>query len=82
MSYSIIAALLWMVVTNLRGMFPSKDHHWKFAYVMIGIGVPILLWVFYENGPWIALVLLLGAMWVMRWPVIYLGRWLRKQAGR
>lgn len=82
MSLSIVAALIWMVVVNLRAMFPSKDNHWKFAYIMIGIGVPILIWVFFDHGPLLAAVLLVGAMWVMRWPVIYLTRWVRRQVGQ
>lgn len=82
MSLSVIAALLWMVVVNLRAMFPSKDNHWKFAYVMIAVGVPILIWVLMDHGPLLAGVLLLGAMWVMRWPVIYLSRWLRRKVGQ
>ena len=71
-----------MVVVNLRAMFPSKDNHWKFAYVMIAVGVPILIWVLMDHGPLLAGVLLLGAMWVMRWPVIYLSRWLRRKVGQ
>lgn len=82
MSGSVVAALVWMVVVNLRAMFPSKDNHWNFAYGMIAIGVPILIWVFIDHGPLVAGVLLLGAMWVMRWPVIYLSRWLRRKVGQ
>lgn len=81
MSTSFVLALIWLIVTNVKAMFPSKDKHWKFAYVMMAIGVPIFGFVIYENGIWAGLVLLLAAMWVMRWPVIYLGRWLRKMAG-
>jgi hypothetical protein len=82
MSLSIVAALVWMVAVNLRAMFPSKDNHWKFAYAMIAIGVPILIWVYLDHGLVLAAILLLGAMWVMRWPVIYLTRWLRRQVGQ
>ncbi len=82
MSYSIIAALIWMVVANIRAMFPSRDNHWRFAYVMMSIGAPIVIWVYFENGPFVAAILLFGAMWVMRWPVIYLARWMRRVIGR
>lgn len=82
MSYSMIAALLWMVAANVRAMFPSKDNHWRFAYVMIAIGVPILIWVYVDHGPTLALILLAGAMWVMRWPVIYLSRWIKRVVKR
>lgn len=81
MTPSAIAALIWLLVVNLRGMFPSKDHHWRFAYVMIAIGLPILVWVWWQNGVWIALAVLIAAGWVMRWPVIYLGRWVKRRIG-
>ncbi|MDO6725633.1 MAG: DUF2484 family protein [Cognatishimia sp.] len=81
MTYSVIAALIWMVAANVRAMFPSKDNHWKFAYAMIAVGIPILVWVFIDHGLMLAGLLLLGAMWVMRWPVIYLSRWARGKLG-
>lgn len=81
MTYSVIAALIWMVAANVRAMFPSKDNHWKFAYAMIAVGIPILVWVFIDHGLMLAGLLLLGAMWVMRWPVIYLSRWVRGKLG-
>lgn len=82
MSYSVIAALIWMVIVNVRGMFPSKDNHWKFAYAFIALGLPIVVWIYFENGWQLALVFLLAGMWVMRWPVIYLTRWIKKVIGR
>lgn len=81
MSWSVTLALLWMLAANIRAMFPSKDHLWRFAYVMIALGVPILIFVWYEHGFWLALVFLLAAMWIMRWPVLYLWRWIRRQIG-
>lgn len=81
MSLSMIAALLWMVIANVRAMFPSKDNHWRFAYAMIAIGLPILIWVYIDHGPLLAAILLVGAMWVMRWPVIYLTRWVKRVVG-
>ena len=79
MSWSVTLALLWMLAANIRAMFPSKDRLWSFAYGMIAIGVPILVFVWYEHGFWLALVFLLAAMWIMRWPVLYLWRWIRRQ---
>ncbi|MDO6797305.1 DUF2484 family protein [Shimia thalassica] len=81
MTLSITLALIWLVVVNLRGMFPSKDNHWRFAYFMIVLGVPLIGVIWYQHGFWLALVFLLMAMWVMRWPVIYLGRWVRRKIG-
>ena len=79
MSVSLVLALVWLVVVNVRGMLPSRDHHWRFAYVMIALGVPILGWVWWEQGIWSVLVLLVLAGWIMRWPVIYGYRWIRAQ---
>lgn len=82
MNTSLVLALIWMVLANLRAMFPSKDNLWRFAYGMIAVGLPILAYVWWENGVWIALVFLLAAMWVMRWPVIYLGRRVREHLAK
>lgn len=82
MSGSLIAACFWLVAANVAGMLPSKDNHWRRAYVLIAIGIPVLGWVTYQNGPWIGLAMLVAGMSVLRWPVIYLGRWMRRKAGR
>ena len=77
MSLSLILAALWAITANVLAMTPSKDNHWKRAYFLIAVGIPLLGYVTYENGPWYGLAVLLGGMSVLRWPLIYLGRWLR-----
>ncbi|GAB5436548.1 DUF2484 family protein [Falsiruegeria mediterranea] len=74
---SIALVCIWAIVANVLAMTPSKDNHWRNAYVLIAIGIPLLGYVTYENGPWVGLFVLLGGMSVLRWPVIYLGRWVR-----
>jgi hypothetical protein len=71
----------WLVVANLVAMLPSRDHHWRSAYVLIAIGIPLLGWVTYVHGPLIGLALLAAAASVLRWPLIYLWRWFRRQTG-
>ncbi|MDG1375888.1 MAG: DUF2484 family protein [Yoonia sp.] len=71
---SLAAAALWLIVANVVAMFPSKDQHWRFAYAMIAVGVPVLGWVTYDNGPWIGLFVLAAGGSVLRWPLIYLTR--------
>ncbi|WP_170478851.1 DUF2484 family protein [Ruegeria arenilitoris] len=78
MNWSIALAGLWGLVANVMAMIPSKDNHWTRAYFLIAVGIPILGYVTYENGPWIGLIVLAAGISVLRWPVIYLGRWLRK----
>ncbi|WP_420584503.1 DUF2484 family protein [Ruegeria sp.] len=81
MNLSIALAALWGIAANVLAMIPSKDNHWTRAYVLIAVGIPILGYVTLQNGPWIGLLVLGMGMSVLRWPVIYLGRWLRKAMG-
>jgi hypothetical protein len=71
----------WLIVANLLAMLPSRDHHWRSAYVLIALGIPLLGWVTYEHGPLIGLALLAAGTSVLRWPLIYLWRWLKRQSG-
>ena len=77
MIWSLALAALWGLAANILAMIPSKDDHWARAYFLIAVGIPIVGYVTYENGPWIGLLVLAAGMSVLRWPVIYLGRWLR-----
>ncbi len=79
MSISLILACIWAVAANVLAMIPSRDNHWRRAYWLIGAGIPILGMVTYDHGPWLGLLFMLGGMSILRWPVIYLGRWLRRR---
>lgn len=81
MNMSLLAALIWLVGANVLAMFPSKDQHWRAAYLLIAIGIPLLGWLTWENGPWIGLFALAAGVSILRWPVRYLGRWMRRKAG-
>lgn len=77
MTLSIVLACFWAVIANVLAMTPSRDHHWRNAYVLIAVGVPILGYVTLQHGPWIGLLVLAGGCSILRWPVIYLSRWVR-----
>ena len=77
MNLSLLLACAWAVAANLAALIPSRDNHWRRAYVLIAVGVPILGYVTYQNGPWWGVAVLVAGMSILRWPVIYLGRWLR-----
>jgi hypothetical protein len=77
MSPSLIAALLWLIAGNVIGMFPSKRGHWPAAYVLIAIGIPIIAWVFWQDGLLIGFIVLIAGASVLRWPLRYLWRWVR-----
>ena len=77
MTSSLMLACLWCVLANVIAMFPSKKKHWPAAYVLMTFGVPLLGFVFWENGIWIGLLVLLAAMSILRWPVLFFIRWLK-----
>ncbi|CUJ86474.1 hypothetical protein RUE5091_00471 [Ruegeria denitrificans] len=81
MNWSIALAALWGLAANVLAMIPSKDNHWTRAYILIAVGIPILGYVTLQNGPWIGLMVMAAGMSVLRWPVIYLGRWVRRMVG-
>ncbi|MDX1822406.1 MAG: DUF2484 family protein [Paracoccaceae bacterium] len=79
MSLSLILACLWALAANLAAMIPSRDNHWRRAYVLIACGIPLLGFVTYENGPVAGLIVLVAGMSLLRWPVVHLGRWMRRR---
>lgn len=82
MTPSLIAAALWLLAANVAAMIPSKDNHWQRAYALIALGVPLLGWLTYQNGPWVGLFALAAGASILRWPLIYLTRWMRRVMGR
>jgi hypothetical protein len=77
MNASILLACLWAIIATLIAVLPSRDHHWRAAYWLIGFGIPILGWVSYQNGPWVGLIVLAAGASILRWPLIYLWRRMR-----
>jgi len=82
MTISLTLAFVWALAANLLAMLPSRDNLWMRAYVLIAVGIPLLGYVVYENGPWIGLAVLAAGMSVLRWPVRYLWRWIKRLSGR
>ena len=81
MTTSLILAFVWMIAANVLAMIPSNDDHWRRAYILIAIGLPLWVWVLMQNGLVVALLVLAAAASVLRWPVRYLLRWVRRQIG-
>ncbi|MEO9823942.1 MAG: DUF2484 family protein [Paracoccaceae bacterium] len=77
MSLSLIFACVWLVLANVIAMFPSKKKHWPAAYGLITIGIPLLGFVFWENGIWVGLVIFVAAASILRWPVRFFIRWMK-----
>ena len=81
MSLSLALACVWLVLANVLALIPSRDNHWFRAYVLIGLGVPLVGWVTWANGPVLGLLVLAAGASLLRWPLIYLGRWVRRRIG-
>ena len=78
MNGSIILACLWAVTATLIAVLPSRDRHWRAAYLLITAGIPILGWVTLQNGPWVGLIVLAAGASILRWPLVYLWRRMRR----
>ena len=78
MTPSLIAAALWAVTANLIAMLPSKRGHWPAAWGLIVVGIPLVGWVTLQNGPFVGLAVLAAGVSILRWPVRFLLRWLRR----
>jgi len=77
MSAAAIAAMLWLVAANLIAMLPSKRHHWPAACGLITIALPIVAWLWVSVAAWAALLFVVAAGSVLRYPVFYAALWLR-----
>jgi hypothetical protein len=78
---SLTLAFLWLIVANVIGLLPSRDHHWRAAYALAALGIPLLGWVTWEHGAFWGLALLAAGASVLRWPLVLLWRRLRARLG-
>lgn len=74
MNWPLALAFIWLIAANVIAMFPSRDNHWRNAYALIAVGVPILGLVTWQDGPVWGMLLLIGAASVLRWPLVHLWR--------
>lgn len=77
MNLSLLCAIIWLLAANVMAMIPSRDNLWQRAYFLIAVGVPLLIWLIAQNGWLIGGLFVLAGASVLRWPLIYLMRWLR-----
>ena len=82
MSYALSAACCWIILAAILAAIPSNDNHWRRAYFLIALGLPILVWVFISDGLVWGLIFTLGAASILRWPLRYLAAWVLRQVRR
>lgn len=77
MHISLILACLWALGANLLVVATSSTHHRRATFALIAVGIPILGYVTWQNGPLLGFLCLMAAMSMLRWPVVYLWRSVR-----
>ncbi|MCL3882633.1 DUF2484 family protein [Marivita sp. GX14005] len=82
MSHSLSAAFCWIVLAAILAAIPSRDNHWRRAYLLMMLGAPILVWVYLSDGIWIGLLLTAAICSVFRWPLRYLLAWVLRRSVR
>lgn len=81
MTSSLTLACLWAVLAAGCAMLPQR-WHWSCACGLIVTGIPILGYATFQHGPFVGMMLLAAGVSVLRWPLLYLGRWLRDRVRR
>lgn len=76
---AVIALCLWVIVAWVLSLVLTAKQSWPAAYVLIAAGVPILWLLWVQIAPWAALGGFVVGCVVLRWPVIYLGRWIKRK---
>ncbi|MFV0361146.1 DUF2484 family protein [Tropicimonas sp.] len=79
MNSSLLLVCLWVIVASVLAIIPSRHGHWPAAVMLIVAGVPLLGYVTYQNGALVGLLVLAAGASVLRWPLVFLWRRLRKR---
>lgn len=77
---SLTLFCLWIVTAAAIALLPGK-YHWRGAYVLIAVVVPLIGYIWWELGVWYAVGATVAALSILRWPVRFVVRWLRKRLG-
>ncbi|NBZ87036.1 DUF2484 family protein [Stagnihabitans tardus] len=73
---SIVAGCLWVVLAQVLSMFPSRDYHWRAAYGLMALAVPVVAWLWVSQGWGAVAVFALAAGSILRWPLRCGVRWM------
>ena len=80
MPLPLILTCLWALIACLIAMGPER-YHWPAAWGLIAIGIPLLGYVTYDQGPVWGLIALAAGASVLRWPLVYAGRRIQRGVG-
>lgn len=77
MPLPLFLACVWAFAACVAGMIPVRSH-WPAAWVLIATGIPLLGYVTYAMGPFWGLICLAAGASVLRWPLVYAYRRVRR----
>ncbi len=77
----ISLGMIWLIAANIAAVLPSTDHHIRRAKVLIALGLPLGIWIYISSGALAALIFAACAASVLRWPLVFSWRWLRRVIG-
>jgi hypothetical protein len=75
---SLFLAGVWVLAATAIALMPQRTH-WPGAVLLVVTGVPLLGYLTWQNGPLAGLIGLAAGASVLRWPLFYLGKWLRRK---
>ena len=78
MMVPLALCMVWLIAANVIAMFPSRDYHWRAAYALIAVGIPVLGWLTWVAGPFWGMAFLAAGASLLRWPLVHLWRWIRR----
>lgn len=68
-----VAFFVWVLVASAIGLAPQR-YHWRGAIGLIGLGVPLLVWIALDYPWWAAVLAGLAMASILRWPLRFLAR--------
>ena len=80
MTDSMIAAGVWVIVSAIIAFLPWQIHWRAASFLLLPTIVFIIPWLFYENGPVIGGLFLIGFCSILRWPLYYFGKFLIRKS--
>jgi hypothetical protein len=72
----MVLAVLWVVVASVIALMPVRLHKPSAIWFLIPTALTLLPWLYVTSGWVAALLFLLGACSILRWPVYFLSRFI------
>lgn len=79
MTLSLTLLCCWVLLAAASMVVMPGRKSWYAAYGLIALGLPLVVFVTVQNGAVWGLIALAVMGVILRWPVIYLTRWCKRQ---